>query len=206
MKKFESILKPYNILDRKERYIEGVKQKFNNSVIKGDVKINEDFYLDIDSKVEKIEGDVDLLIGVIPHWLSKIEIMGYLRMSSLGLVSLGGCPVKVHGDFWCDRNKLTSLDGSPEWVGGSFWCDGNNLTTLLGGPKFVGLNYGLSNEMNSLEGIPEIINGTLFATGRIHTLIGFPKRVKYISIKLDNNISISDVGSVCQYEKIKIWE
>jgi hypothetical protein len=50
---------------------------------------------------------------------------------------LEGCPRKVGGNFYCQRNQLTTLEGCPGEVGGDFYCNRNQLTIIKDELEFV---------------------------------------------------------------------
>jgi hypothetical protein len=96
------------------------------------------------------DGDLDL----DPFWCQRFN------PKPEPLISLGGCPAVVLGDFRCKFNPLKSLQGAPLYVGGDFDCIYTHLTTLEGGPKVVGGDYSCSySGLESLKGAPEYIPG-----------------------------------------------
>jgi len=84
------------------------------------------------------------------------EITGDFNCANLGLISLEGGPLEVHGTYYCHQNDLTDLKGAPE-ESGFFHCSYNKLTTLEGGPESVENLECNNNLLTDLKGAPESV-------------------------------------------------
>lgn len=133
----ENILKPYQL----ERRIDKLKGELLGEIIEGSLWIGDNFYLEVESNVKEIRGNVYINISNIPSWMSRVSVFGNFRCHGQGLTTLEGSPHYVSGNFYCSGNKLTSLLGSPREIGGDFNCGGNKLTSLGGAPDKVGGNF-----------------------------------------------------------------
>lgn len=141
LKKYESILKPYNIDFRLEKIRDEISNNLLNEVIEGDLTIDYPLYLELDSSIKLIRGDVRIFTNEIPQWMAEVEVEGDFWCQMNGMTSLKGAPRKVGGRFDCSINDLVSLEGAPEYVGGHFSSSINKLVNLVGAPKYVGENF-----------------------------------------------------------------
>lgn len=109
--------------------------------------INEDYGIDVECQYSSINVRND---GKLPEFIRFNEVDGNFRIDFYPIpenivTTLRGCPVKVLGNFECERNKLTTLEGSPRHVGGDFVAKTNKLTSFIGMPKYIGGCFNIAN-------------------------------------------------------------
>jgi len=103
----------------------------------------------------------------------SILVIGDLDISGRGLTKLPNLSsVKVVGNFYCHKNKLSSLEHAPQSVGGNFYCFDNQLTSLMGAPHTVGDDFLCNkNKLSSLEHAPQSVGGDFYCFDNQLTLL-----------------------------------
>lgn len=167
LKKFESILKPHRLEDRVERLRKEIKEELTNETL-GELKIDSPIYLELDSNVKEVTGNLFIRIEKIPEWVKEIKVNGTVWINSK-MDNLENSPNLVGGDFWCNYIKLKSLKGAPEKVGGDFWCSGNYLTSLEGAPKWVGGDFWCHDNpvLFTIDDVKSVSNVKGFSTTKV---------------------------------------
>lgn len=213
LKKFESILKPHLIDQRIEKIKRRIEKELSNKVLNEELRINNDFYLEVHSNVSEIRGNVYIEINKIPLWLNRVKVFGNFIIT-LKVESLEGCPKWISGEFDASWKELKSLEGGPQFVGGDYIVNVNNLTDLKGCPKEVGGTFDCSsNSLTSLEGSPKVGSNFLCNLNKLTDLKGSPEKI-YGKFKCNDNYLESLEGSPkiierdfdCSYNRLESLE
>lgn len=157
LKKFESILKPHNIDNRLDLIRGQILKTVSVEVLQGDLIIDNELYLDVESKIREIRGNVRIKIDKIPLWLKSVKLIGDFDCYRCNLTSLNGSPYWVGGNFWASENDLENLVGAPNFIGGDFLCGWNNITSLEGAPKKVEGRFWINNNPGNFN-VGDIVN------------------------------------------------
>ena len=115
---FERGIDPKKSLGIGPRYL---IEKWLEKVRVEDYRINDDFTIDVNTRVDI--GYENLI--KLPEYIKFNIVKGYFSISNNLLTTLKGCPKYVGDNFWCSRNELTSLEFCPKMVKGSFICHHN---------------------------------------------------------------------------------
>ena len=99
--------------------------------------INDDYTIDAKCGRTFVQVKND---GKLPDFIKFNEVEGnfgidFYPIAINVITTLRGCPVRVSGNFDCERNELTSFEGSPLYVGGDFIAKSNKLSSFIGMPK-----------------------------------------------------------------------
>lgn len=109
--------------------------------------INDDYTIDTKCEHASVQVKND---GKLPYFIKFNEVEGnfgidFYPIAINVITTLRGCPVKVSGNFDCERNELTSFEGSPLYVGGDFIAKSNKLSSFIGMPKYIGGCFNIAN-------------------------------------------------------------
>lgn len=96
----------------------------------------------------------------ITHWLNEMKISSYEINKDLS--------VDVNGNVILSSKNLTIIPIQFNIVHGNFYCDDNKLTTLLGMPRQVGGCVALyGNLLNNYQYVSKSIAGDFYCSGKI---------------------------------------
>ena len=109
--------------------------------------VNEDYTIDIESQYSSIQVRNE---GMLPNFIHFNNVNGDFRLDFYPITegvttTLKGCPVKITGNFDCERNELTTFEGCPQYIGGDFTIKRNKLTSFIGMPNYIGGCFNFAN-------------------------------------------------------------
>lgn len=108
-------------------------------------------------------GDVnlsELYLTELPEWLASVEIKGrgdFICSNNPLLTSLKNSPLRIVGDFYCNRTGITNFVGMSSYIGGDISLVSNTALVSLEGLSINGENDSHTGSID-LEGCSALVS------------------------------------------------